>query len=124
MTYAADATGSIRFASCSLSETYRLELVRFQEKKLAKVIILTLPDFLEYFEKEKKWVKVDGEECTESGECRFVMKSEIQVQRVSFRWRSVGAISGNFVVSFSDGRKLQGSFSAKGIKPAAEIICE
>lgn len=85
MTYATDATGSIRFASCSLSEKYRLELVRFQEKKLAKVIILTLPDFLQYFEKEKEWVQVDGEECTESGECRFVMKSEIQVQRVSFR---------------------------------------
>ena len=126
MTYASDATGSIRFASCSLSETYRLELVRFQKKKLAKTLVLTLPGFgfLETPENEKDWIEVQGEECAASGECRFVAKSKIQVLRVSFRWRSVGAISGNFVTSFNDGRKLEGSFSVKGIKPTTEIICE
>ena len=126
MTYGSDATGSIRFSSCSLSDTYRLELVRFQEKKLAKTLVLTLPNFafLENLANGKGWIEVPGEECAASGECRFVMKSKIQVLRVSFRWRSVGAISGNFAVSFNDGRKLEGSFSAKGIKPATEIICE
>jgi hypothetical protein len=40
LTYASDATGSIRFASCSLTETYRLELVRFKQQKLAKAIVI------------------------------------------------------------------------------------
>jgi hypothetical protein len=123
-THASDATGSIRFASCSLTEAYRLKLVRFKQQKLAKALVLTLPTFLENLENEKEWIEVPGEECTAAGECRFVMKSKIQVLHVSFRWRSVGAISGNFVTSFIDGRKLEGSFSAKGIKPMTEIICE
>ncbi len=127
-TLGSDATGSIRFASCSLSETYRLELVSFQKKKLEKVLVLTLPTdgFLRNLENEKDWIEVPGEECARSGQCRFVMKSKVQILHVSFfsKLRSVSAISGNFQVSFSDGRKLEGSFGAKGIKPGTEIICE
>jgi len=127
-TYGSDATGSIRFARCSFSEAYRLELVRVQKKMLAKPLVLTLPSgpFLKNLEKERVWIEVPGEECTGSGGCRFVMKSKIQILHVSFFSESwiVSAISGNFQVSFSDGRKIDGSFSANGVKPATEIICE
>lgn len=33
-------------------------------------------------------------------------------------------MSGNFVIVFGDGRKLEGSFKAKYIKPAGPFICE
>ena len=33
-------------------------------------------------------------------------------------------MSGNFEIVFYDGRKLEGSFRAKYVKPSAELICE
>jgi len=33
-------------------------------------------------------------------------------------------MSANFVIVFVDGRKLEGSFKAKYVKPAGEFICE
>jgi hypothetical protein len=62
-------------------------------------------------------------DCPQRGRCE-TLSGKIQILHVSYAWRSVRAISGKFVVSYIDGRKLEGSFSAKGIKPATEIICE
>ena len=33
-------------------------------------------------------------------------------------------MSGNFVIVFGDGKKLEGSFDAKYVKPPGEFVCE
>jgi len=73
-------------------------------------------------ETNKEWMEVPMD-CPQHDRCETV-SGKIQILHVSYAWRSVRAISSNFAVSYIDGRKLKGSFSAKGIKPATEIICE
>jgi hypothetical protein len=50
--------------------------------------------------------------------------SRIQVVHLSRHWWRTMEMSGNFEIVFYDGRKLEGSFRAKYVKPRAELICE
>jgi hypothetical protein len=120
--YGSDATGSFAFASCSFLERYRLELVHFQKNELTKSLVFTIPGNLELY---KDWdVVTDGVECTSREHCEFGVTSKIQISHVSYRGGTVGSLTGKFSISFRDGRKLEGSFSAKGVKPSTKIICE
>ena len=118
-TYGSDATGSIRFKSCDLFGL-RLELARFQKKNLENALAFELPQALEPIKGE--WIEVPMD-CPQHGRCETV-SGKIQILHVSYGRRIVSAVSGNFAVSYIDGRKLEGSFSAKGIQPASDIICE
>ena len=117
-TYGSDATGTVRFVSCDFWQ-YRLELIRFQKRNLENGLAFKLPGYLET---NKEWMEVPMD-CPQRGRCETV-SGKIQILHVSYGRRSVSALSGNFAVSYVDGRKLEGSFSAKGIQPATEIICE
>jgi hypothetical protein len=119
-TYGSDATGTVRFVSCEVLNQLRLELVRFQKKNLENGLAFRLPMNLETHKNE--WMEV-GMDCPQRGRCETV-RGRIQILHVSYGRRIVTALFGNFAVTYIDGRKLEGSFSAKGIQPSEEIICE
>ena len=121
--FARDASGSIRFASCSFSESYRLKLVGFQTEGVERALEFKVPDVLE---REKDWIEVPAMvECAQSAQCEVFARGKIQILRVSHGWRgSLKSISGKFVVTFNDGRKIEGNFTAKYVKPSTLVICE
>jgi hypothetical protein len=120
-----DASGSMRLASCSFSERYRLKLVGFQTEGLEKAIEFKVPDEV-FLEQEKDWIEVPATvECAQSAQCEIFGRGKIQILRVSHGWRGrLKSISGKFVVTFNDGRKIEGNFSAKYVKPSTPQICE
>ena len=96
--------------------------MRFRKQKLETTIAFTLPGFLNAFPKE--WTRVEGLQCVGLNACDPIPYSRIRIVRVSHsRWRSM-RLSGDFEVRLSDGRKLEGSFEAKEIKPSKDVICE
>ncbi len=99
-----------------------MELGRFQKKNLNKALVFKLPgDWT--LKQEKNWMEALGMECARAGQCEAAVKSKIQILHFSARWGRV-RISGNFMISLKDGRKLEGSFSANGVRPSNKIICE
>lgn len=50
--------------------------------------------------------------------------SRVQVVHLSHHWWRTLEMSGNFVIVFGDGKKLEGSFDAKYVKPPGEFVCE
>jgi hypothetical protein len=118
--WASDATGSFTFASCSFAESYRIDLSRFQKKDRA--LTFKVPETL-VTGSWRDWLEVPGEECTASGHCEIIMKSKIRILHVSPGSVHAKKISGDFEVLFSDGRKREGSFSAKFAKPSTQFIC-
>jgi hypothetical protein len=115
-TYGSDAAGTVRFASCDFLAALRLELVRFQKANLENPLVFKLP-------RNPKGVVGSAHGLPAARPMRDRERQD-QILHVSYGRRSVSALSGNFAVSYIDGRKLEGSFSAKGIQPATEIICE
>jgi len=120
--YGIDATGLMRFASCNYVNQYRLTLTRYEKHNLEKPVVLELPGDWALTHLTKDWCDVSGTECSGDGRCETVA-AKIQGVRIH-GWRGMSAISGNFVIERKDGKKLQGSFKAKYLKPAARIICE
>ena len=122
---ARDASGSIRFASCSFFERYRLKLVGFQTEGVEKALEFKIPDE-GVLEREKDWIEVPATvECAQSAHCEIFGPGKIQIRRVSHGWRgSLKSISGKFVVTFNDGRKIEVYFTAKYVKPSTLAICE
>lgn len=121
--FARDASGSIRFASCSFSDRYRLKLVGFQTEGVERSLEFEVPDVLE---REKDWIEVPATaECAQSAQCEIFARGKIQILRVAHGWSgSLKSISGKFVVTFNDGRKIEGIFTAKYVKPSTLAICE
>ena len=114
-----DATGFIRFANCNVSNQYRLTLLRYRKQKLKKAIVLEIPSEWGLAELTKDWLEVDGKQCLGDGPCEVVAS---KIRDVHFQGGH--AVSGSFAVVVEDGRKLQGTFQAKYIKPLTRIICE
>jgi hypothetical protein len=114
----------MRFASCAFSERYRVNLVGFQTDGSEKALEFNLPAF--FLEQEKVWIEVDARvECVPATQCELFGRGKIQVLRTSHGWRGgLRSISGKFVVTFHDGRKIEGNFSAKYVKPSKLMICE
>jgi hypothetical protein len=113
-----DATGAVRVVSCDFFERYRLELVRVQGKNMEKLLAFKLPGYIGS-QREDEWIDGPGMECTRLGECESVGGGRVRITHVSNR-----SLTGNFVISFKDGRKLEGSFSAKWMKRPKDFICE
>jgi hypothetical protein len=122
-TSAKDVSGSIKFASCSFFERYRLKLVGLQTEGVEKALEFKIPDVLA---REKDWIEVPATvECATSAPCEIFGQGKIQILRVSHGWRgSLKSISGKFMVTFNDGRQIEGGFTAKYVKPSALAICE
>jgi hypothetical protein len=123
--FAKDASGSLKFASCSFFERYRLRLVGFQSEGLEKVLEFKVPgEFV--LERQKDWIEVPVTvECAPSAQCETFGRSKVQILRVSHGWRgSLKSISGKFAVTLNDGRKIEGNFNAKYVKPSMPWICE
>jgi hypothetical protein len=122
---ATDASGSMRLASCSFFERYRLKLVGFQTEGSEKALEFNIPSE-SVLEQEKDWIEVPATvECAQSAQCEIFARGKIQILRVSHGWRgSLKSISGKFVVTFNDGRKIEGNFGAKYVKPSTLWICE
>jgi hypothetical protein len=56
------------------------------------------------------------------GDAKF---SRVQIVHLSSHWWRGTVMSGNFIVIFADGQKLEGSFKAKSVKPPGGfLICE
>jgi hypothetical protein len=120
--YGSDAKGSIRFGECNPMRWYRLTLTQFQNEKLKKTIDLELPNDWVLQHMTKEWLQVSGMECVEEKSCVGVIG---KIQNVHFHgWREMTGITGNFIIEFVDGSKIEGSFNAKYIKPPTTIICE
>ncbi len=121
---ARDASGSIRFASCSFSERYLLILVGFQTDGAERALEFKVPGVR--LEPEEDGIQVPVTvDCARSAQCEIFVRGRIQMLRVSRGWRgSLKSISGKFVVTFNDGRKIEGSYTAKYVKPSKLAICE
>lgn len=122
---AADASGSMRLASCSLFERYRLKLVGFQTDGPEKALEFNVPDE-SILAQKKDSIEVEATvDCAPSAQCDIFGRGKIQIVRVSHGWRGgLKSVSGKFVVTFKDGRKIEGNFTAKFIKPSTPQICE
>ena len=122
---AVDARGSMRFASCSFFERYRLTLVGFQTQRSEKALEFKVPDE-RILEQEKEWIEVPAMvECARAVQCEIFGQGKIQILRVSHGWKGgLKSVSGKFVVTFNDGRKIEGEFGAKSVKPSTQPICD
>ncbi len=121
--YGSDATGFVEYG-CSVFP-YRLALVRYRKQKLPNPIWFHLPrpEYLKEFTKD--WAEGwDASQCG-ADRCEEIAKDKLQGVHASYRWRRwPRTFSGNFSIEYKDGRKLQGSFKAKFIKPKTQILCE
>ncbi len=115
----------MRLASCSFFERYRLTLVGFQTQGSEKALEFKVPDE-SVLQREKDWIEVDATvECARATQCELFGQGKIQVSRMSYGPRgSLKTISGKFVVTFNDGRKIEGDFNAKIARPSTPQICE
>jgi hypothetical protein len=118
---AADATGEVRFKSCSPADFYRLDLVRLRGHKLEHSISCALPDLDWALPNMKSLTAVPGIECLG---CEELVDCKIQVLSTSRTSGAFTFISGNFAVELRSGQKVNGSFAAKFIKYPRRIICE
>lgn len=122
---ATDVSGSISFASCSFFERYHLKLVGFQTEGVERALEFKIPDE-HVLQREKDWIEVPATvECAKSAQCEIFGRGKIQILRLSHGWRgSLKSISGKFLVTFNDGREIEGNFTAKYVKPSTIAICE
>lgn len=123
-----DATGTVRYYSCSQFRSYHLDLTRFKGRTQEKSIVFIIPGggVLEQIVHEKKWTAAEAMACAGPwpGVCESFVDSKIQTLRVTHRWKRYREVSGNFAVEFQDGRKLKGSFTAKFKLPRKPYSCE
>jgi len=122
---AKDASGSIRFASCSFFESYRLKLVGFQTAGAERALEFKIPE-VSWLQREKGWIEAEATVgCGPRAECELYGRGRIQVRHVSLgRGERLKSVSGKFEVTFRDGRKTEGNFTARFIKPSKLPICE
>lgn len=113
--------GVVRRVSCELFREYTLELTGFggrghRDRLLFRIPRpdLTLP---------AEWIDLPPEECGQKL-CSPGIRGKLQFTSRSEGSRGITSLSGNFVVDFEDGQKLEGAFKAKGIPDPARIICE
>lgn len=115
----------MRLASCSFFARYRLKLTGFQTDGSEKALEFNLPDE-SVLEREKDWIQVDATvDCDDPAQCEIFGMGKIQILRVSHGRRGgLKSISGKFLVTFHDGRTIEGNFTAKYVKPSTRPICE
>jgi hypothetical protein len=70
-----------------------------------------------------EWLDELGMECGAADPCAKYF-SRIQVLHVSYHREQILRVSGKVTIILDGGRKLEGSFTAKYVKPRYQIICE
>jgi hypothetical protein len=101
---------------CGFPYQYILEITNYRGHRLEQPIqFKVLRDHSLELE-TNRWVDSPRDDDAKS--------SRIQVLHVSRHWWRTMEISGNFEIVFADGRKLEGSFQARYVKPPRPVVCE
>jgi len=113
--FGANAIGVLH-PMCGIPYGYLLYITSFQGHRLEKAIRFKV--FGDYGLKlyANQWVDSPRDDDAKS--------SRIRVVHVSRHWWQPMEMSGDFEIVFADGRKLEGSFKAKYVKPPGLFICE
>jgi hypothetical protein len=113
--FGSDAIGVLH-PMCGSPYQYLLEITNYQGHRLEKTIQLKVlgESGLQLY--ANQWVDSPCQDDAKS--CR------IQIVHLSRHWWRTMEMSGNFEIVFDDGRKLEGSFKAKYVKPSGSFICE
>ena len=115
-----EAIGMMENYGCDSTQRYRLTLMHIPGADPTETIGLILPSDWALGHLFKDWAPVEGTvECNKRDECTAAATNKIRVRRLSSH-----SISGDFAVEFRGGRKLEGSFTAKWVKPKEPWICE
>lgn len=114
--FGADATGVLR-PTCEYVYRYLLDIKTFRGHRFEKPIrFQVLGDY---------GLKLHANQWVNSPRNDDAQSSRIQVVHLSRHWWRTMEMSGNFEIVFADGRKLEGSFKAKYVKPpGGPFICE
>jgi hypothetical protein len=115
----ADAEGTVRWAGCEIFREWALELGRLNGRNIETKLTFRLPRPGALPPTE--WIEAKTE-CTLAG-CEDA-KGRFQLLRWSDGRHGLKSISGRLQVEFKDGRKWEGSFSAKGVPLRSTSICE
>jgi hypothetical protein len=113
--FGSDATGVLH-PTCDSVYRYILDITTFRGHRLEKTVrfhVLGESGFQLY---ANQWVDSPSE-----ADVKF---SQIKIVHLSRHWWRGTVMSGDFVIVFTDSRKLEGSFRAKYVKPPGEFICE
>jgi hypothetical protein len=113
--FGSDATGVLH-PTCNFVRPYRLELTTFHGHRLQQTIEFQVLGESGFDLYANQWLDSPG-----PGDAKF---SRIQIIRLSHHWWRGTVMSGNFIVVFTDGNKLEGSFKARYVQPQGEFICE
>jgi len=113
--FASDAVGVLH-PMCGFPYQYILEITDYRGHRLEETIKLkVLGDYP---------LQLEGGQWVDSPRDDDAKSSRIQIVHVSrHRWRTMEML-GNFEIVLIDGRRLEGSFKAKYVKPQGLFICE
>jgi hypothetical protein len=114
--FGSDATGVIH-PTCDLPYGYQIELTNYGQHRLEKTIRFKALGEI------GQWLDELGMDCGAADPCAAYF-SRIQVLRVSRQRGQIQRMSGNVTIILNGGRKLEGSFVAKFVKPPRPLICE
>ena len=113
--FGSDAIGVLR-PVCGGPYEYLLDITYFRGHRLEKTIqFKVLGDY---------GLRLNANQWIDSPLQDHARSSRIQVRHLSRHWWRTMEMSGNFEIVFDDGRKLEGSFRAKYVKPPGDFICE
>jgi hypothetical protein len=113
--FASDATGVLH-PTCDVVNQYLLDITSFHGHRLQSPIQFHVFGENGFQLYANQWVDTPG-----PGDAKV---SRIQIVHLSHgRWRGT-VMSGNFIVVFGDGKKVEGSFVAKYVEPPGLFVCE
>lgn len=126
------AKGFVRPESCSIYNPlggYALHLTSIGGHAPRKPVALVFASEQAWYVLLNTWNDTSGAYCR-NVVCEPIAHAKYRIRHVSremfisFRGRRISGVSGDFVVEFSNGTKLEGSFKAKTRKPVVHLICE
>ncbi len=113
--FGANAAGVLR-PTCEFPYQYLLDITNFRGHQLEEPIRLKVMGESGLQLYPNQWVDSPRDDDVKS--------SRVQVLHLSRHWWRTLEMSGNFEIVFADGRKLEGSFKAKYVRPSYPLICE
>jgi hypothetical protein len=120
--FGSDASGVIH-PTCDLPSGYQLDLTNYGQHRLEKTIRFRIYGVVGPQMFPNKWLDIHGVECGEADPCAAYF-SRIQILHLSYDRGQMLRLSGNVTLILDGGRKLEGSFTAKYVKPPQPLICE
>ena len=135
LTWSVDATGFTITMPCGTppfgdgTTDMHLHLVHFPKQKARQELVLMMPSMLGETG-FTDWVDAVGKLCSKSkvDDCSNAQSAQVRVLSYSSH-DLVGhvfspRISGQFEVEFSDGTKIEGTFTAKERRQSSQAVCE